>query len=157
MEHVNAPAAWTVDQLNNKLGWVFTLDERAGRDLTDTVRGSAVSDRSLFDYRRDEFDLGSAGPMIAAALKDVRDGTGFAILRGLPRAALSEAEFQLLTWAIGLHSGVARPQGKASHFISRRYAMSARRVPQQRRARLFLKRRPRLPYRRRRCRAAHLL
>jgi len=118
MKHANARAAWTVDQLNDNTGWIFMLDERAGRDLAEAVRRAAVPNRSLFDYRRDEFDLGSAWPVIAAALREVRDGTGFAILRGLPRAALNEAEFQLLTWAIGLHTGVARPQGKASHFIS---------------------------------------
>src|SRR6185295_4943583 len=26
--------------------------------------------------------------------------------------------FELLTWAIGLHAGVGRPQGKASHYMS---------------------------------------
>jgi Taurine catabolism dioxygenase TauD, TfdA family len=118
MKHANPRAAWTVDELNDNPGWIFTLDERAARDLTEAIRKAADPDRLLFDYRRDEFDLGSAWPVIAAALKEIRDGTGFAVLRGLPRAALSEAEFQLLTWAIGLHTGVARPQGKASHFIS---------------------------------------
>ena len=39
-------------------------------------------------------------------------------MKGLPREALGEAEFELLNWAIGLHAGVARPQGKASQYIS---------------------------------------
>jgi hypothetical protein len=33
-------------------------------------------------------------------------------------ADMAEADFELLTWAIGLHAGVARPQGKASHYLS---------------------------------------
>jgi hypothetical protein len=82
------------------------------------VREAADPAKTLFDYRRDDFDLGSAWPVIAAALKEVRDGTGFAILRGMPRDGLTQDEFELLTWAIGLHSGVARPQGKASQFLS---------------------------------------
>jgi hypothetical protein len=36
----------------------------------------------------------------------------------LPRAGLSEKEFEFLNWAIGLHTGVARPQGKATQYIS---------------------------------------
>jgi hypothetical protein len=31
---------------------------------------------------------------------------------------VDEKGFELLTWAIGLHAGVGRPQGKASHYIS---------------------------------------
>jgi len=68
--------------------------------------------------RRRPGDLGNAWPAIAGALREIKDGTGFAILRGLPRAELSRDEFALLTWAIGLHTGVARPQGKASQYQS---------------------------------------
>jgi len=118
MNHVNPRAAWTVDDLNADADWIFTLDERAQRDLTSAVRAVFDPDRPLLDYTRDEFDPGSAWPVIAAALREIRDGRGFAVLRGMPREALSEAEFAFLTWAIGLHAGVARPQGKASQFIS---------------------------------------
>ena len=118
MQHANRRAAWTVDALRADAGWIFELDDRARRDLTGAVRAAADLEKTLFDYRRDDFDLGSAAPVIAAALREVRDGTGFAILRGMPRDGLTAAEFELLTWAIGLHTGVARPQGKASQFLS---------------------------------------
>jgi alpha-ketoglutarate-dependent taurine dioxygenase len=118
MQHANSRAAWTVNDLTTDTSWICELDDRAARDLTATVRNAADPEKTLFDYHRDDFDLGSAWPVIEKALKQVRDGTGFAILRGMPRAGLTEAEFELLTWAIGLHTGVARPQGKASPFIA---------------------------------------
>jgi hypothetical protein len=118
MRHANRRTAWTVDDLRADTGWIFELDDRARHDLTAAVRAAADPGKTLFDYRRDDFDLGSAWTMIAAALREVRDGTGFAILRGMPRDGLTAVEFELLTWAIGLHTGVARPQGKASQFLS---------------------------------------
>ena len=118
MQHTNRRAAWTVDDLRADPGWVFELDDRARRDLTASVRKAADPAKTLLDYRRDDFDLASAWPSIAASLREVRDGTGFAILRGMPRAGLTADEFELLTWAIGLHAGVARPQGKASPFMT---------------------------------------
>jgi alpha-ketoglutarate-dependent taurine dioxygenase len=118
MSHANARAAWTVDRLTVDPDWIITLDGDARTHLAAMVRG-ADPDRDLLDYRRRDFDLGPAGPVIAAAMREVRDGTGFVVLRGLPREDLSEDEFQLLTWAIGLHTGVARPQGKASQFVSK--------------------------------------
>ena len=118
MRHANRRAAWTVDDLRTDPGWIFELDDRGRRDLTQSIRQGADPDKTLFDYRRDDFDLGSAGPVIAAALRQVRDGTGFAILRGMPRDGLTADEFERLTWVIGLHAGVARPQGKASPFMT---------------------------------------
>jgi alpha-ketoglutarate-dependent taurine dioxygenase len=118
MRHANPRAAWTVDDLQADAGWIFELDDRARRDLVVAVRSAADPSKTLLDYRRDDFDLGSALPVIAASLREVRDGTGFAILRGMPRDGLTQEEFELLTWAIGLHTGVARPQGKASPFMT---------------------------------------
>ncbi|HVZ09939.1 TauD/TfdA family dioxygenase [Rhodopila sp.] len=118
MIHANRCAAWTVDDLLASQDWIVTLDDRAAADLARAVRKAADPDKTLFDYTRSDFDLGGADAPIRAAMKEVRDGTGFAVLRGLPRAALTEDEFRLLTWAIGLHTGVARPQGKASQFLS---------------------------------------
>jgi alpha-ketoglutarate-dependent taurine dioxygenase len=114
----NTPAAWTVAGLNANPSWIYELDDRARRDLVRAVRKARDPDRTLFDYARGDFDLGSAWPTIAGALREIKEGTGFAILRGMPRAELSAEEFELLTWAIGLHTGVARPQGKASQYLS---------------------------------------
>ena len=120
MQPINAdtPAAWTVDSLNAAPSWIYELDDRARGDLTRAVRKGLDPARTLFDYTRGDFDLGAAWKPIAGALKEIKDGTGFAILRGLPREGLSQDEFALLTWAIGLHTGVARPQGKASQYQS---------------------------------------
>ncbi len=118
MTHQNRKAAWRVGDLQADGAWIFELDDYARRDLTTAVRGALDPAKTLLDYRRSDFDLGSAWPMIAASLREIRDGTGFAILRGMPRADLTEQEFELLTWAIGLHVGVARPQGKTSQFLS---------------------------------------
>ncbi len=118
MRHANSRAAWTSEGLQADPGWIFELDDRARLDLTAAVRKAADPAKTLFDYRRADFDLGSAWPVIKAALREVRDGTGFAILRGMPRDGLTADEFELLTWAVGLHTGVARPQGKASQFLS---------------------------------------
>jgi hypothetical protein len=45
-------------------------------------------------------------------------GYGVALVRGLPTSDLTEDEARLLFWGLGLHLGVARPQGKRSQFMS---------------------------------------
>jgi len=120
MKPINADtrAAWTVADLRDDPSWVHELDDRARGDLIAAVRKARDPAKTLYDYRRGDFDLGSAWPVIDRALAEVKSGTGFSLLRGLPRADVTVEEFELLTWAIGLHSGVARPQGKASQYLS---------------------------------------
>lgn len=110
--------AWHAADLRADTCWIFVLDELARSDLLQAVRKARDPDRTAFDYCRADFDLGRAQAAIDAAFTEAKHGRGIALLRGLPRAALDEAEFELLTWAIGLHIGVARPQGKASQYIS---------------------------------------
>ncbi len=115
---VGERVAWTAESLAADRGWSFELDDRARRDLAGAVRGRADPDRPLFDWRRDDFDLGAAMPVLRAAFREQREGTGVALVRGLPRDALTAEEFRLLVWAIGLHFGVARPQGKLSQTLA---------------------------------------
>lgn len=109
---------WRAADLHEDTSWMFSIDDRARRDLAESVRAAHDPEKSVLDYRRGDFDLGRAQPAIEAAFAEAKHGSGIALLRGLPRDELSEAEFELLTWAIGLHVGVARPQGKASQYIS---------------------------------------
>jgi hypothetical protein len=115
---VETPAAWRVEDLDRDRDWTFEIDPQARKQLAAAVREAFVPDRPLFDYSRENFDLGPAGMTIAAAFRQVQQGRGFALVRGLPRDELTEAEFEMLNWAIGLHSGVARPQGRATQYIS---------------------------------------
>jgi hypothetical protein len=111
-------AAWTAAEFEADRRWVFTLDDRARCDLVAALTKALDRDKSHFDYSRDDFDLGSAYPVLKAAFDEMQRGCGVALVRGLPREGLDEKDFELLTWGIGLHFGVGRPQGKASHYIS---------------------------------------
>jgi hypothetical protein len=110
-------AAWRVADLGDG-AWIFRIDAGAGAALAESVRRAYDPDKHLFEYTRADFDLGAAAGPIAAAIREAHHGRGLALVKGLPRAGLSEAEFRLLNWGIGLHHGVARPQGKATQYIS---------------------------------------
>jgi hypothetical protein len=118
MTHGWSGAGWRAKDLEQDRSWVFNIEHADGARLARTVRAAFDPDRPLFDYTREDFDLGPAQDTIAAAVREAHHGRGLALVRGLPREGLSEGEFKLLNWAIGLYTGVARPQGKASQYIS---------------------------------------
>ncbi len=110
-------AAWRVPDLKDR-NWTFEINEAARTHLVASVKAAFDPERQLFDYAREDFDLGPAASVIAAAMHEAHLGSGLSLIKGLPRNELNEAEFRVLTWAIGLHHGVPRPQGKATQYIS---------------------------------------
>ena len=114
----HSSAAWTPTDLEADQGWIVQIDDASRRDLVRAVRLAGDPEKGRFDYRRADFDFGSALAPLSRAFNEAKHGRGIALVRGLPRAGVSETQFSLLTWAIGLHFGVPRPQGKATQYLS---------------------------------------
>ena len=118
MNNFKTPAAWEISHLISQNDWVFTITDTEKDRLSASIKSVFEEDRDLFDYSVNEFDFGSSWNAIAKAFSEALHGKGLAIVRGLPREDLSHDEFRLLSWAIGLRAGVARPQGLASQYIA---------------------------------------
>ena len=72
-----APATWNAAQLEAaRPRWTFALDDRARRDLLAAMKKAVDPDKTLFDYRREDFELGAAWPVIARAFEEVKRGLG---------------------------------------------------------------------------------
>lgn len=114
-----SPAAWTVREVETDRSWVYPLPAAGSAALLAAVRAVGDPDgRPLLDWTRQGFALDEALPTLARAFREVRDGRGMALVKNLPRAGVTPAEFLMMTWAIGLHFGVARPQNRASDYIT---------------------------------------
>ncbi|MEK9752835.1 MAG: TauD/TfdA family dioxygenase [Rhodospirillaceae bacterium] len=111
-------AAWQVDDLACDKSWIYPIEDAAAAQLAAATEQAFEPDRPLFEYTQEDFDFGLALETIRRAFKEAHFGRGFSLVKGLPRARLSAEQFRILVWGIGLHLGVARPQGKASHYIS---------------------------------------
>ena len=86
--------------------------------MSESIKKVWTPELSLLDYSMDDFDLGQGIETIFLAVNKAHRGMGLSLVKGLPRDYLNQQEFELLIWAIGLHLGVARPQGKATQYIS---------------------------------------
>jgi hypothetical protein len=107
-----------VSDLEDRQNWTFQLPDSARKELLAAVQGAYEPDKPLFDYVREDFPIESTLAVLRPALAEAHHGFGVALVRGLPREGLSEQQFELMNWALGLHSGVARPQGRMTQYIS---------------------------------------
>ncbi|MDB5816688.1 MAG: gamma-butyrobetaine, 2-oxoglutarate dioxygenase (Gamma-butyrobetaine hydroxylase)-like protein [Rhizobacter sp.] len=110
--------AWTVAEVENETRWIFRLDAEEAGELIAAVRRAHVDGKPLLDYRQGDFALSRSLGTLSAAFAEVRDGRGMALVKSLPRDGVSPKEFELMTWAIGLYFGVARPQNRLSAYIN---------------------------------------
>jgi hypothetical protein len=96
-----SPEAWTVADVQTDTDWIYTLSPAESAELLAAVRHARRETKPLLAWHR-----------------EVRDGRGMSLVRNLPRESVSPEEFMLMTWTIGLHFGVARPQNRASDYIT---------------------------------------
>jgi alpha-ketoglutarate-dependent taurine dioxygenase len=111
-------ADWESEDLRRDRSWIFGFAPEHATHLAALARAQYSRGLDLLDYRKEDFPLGDAGAVFAAGLQEAREGRGIVLVKGLPADRLSEEEFRLLSWGIGLNFGVAVPQGKASQLIS---------------------------------------
>ena len=64
-----SPAVWDAAQLEaGRRRWTFALDNAGRRDLLAALKKARDPGKQHLDYRREDFDLGSAGPTVAATV-----------------------------------------------------------------------------------------
>lgn len=116
---VNPRMCWNAQELQADSGWIYHLQDEHRQELVRAVRQAYQEGKDLLEYEAQEFDIERTKAFLQTGpLAQIRDGRGIALVKGLPRAEVTQKEFELLTWALGLHTGVARPQGKASQYMS---------------------------------------
>lgn len=112
------PSNWRTADLQNDQRWIFRVDDETRQEMVRTVTALADPNKTLFDYRPADFAWSKTLQILLAALEEVKRGRGVALIKGLPREELTAHQFEILTWGLGLHSGVPRPQGKETQYIS---------------------------------------
>ena len=112
-------SGWLSDNLHQFSFWQFQLDDTTRKYLVRLIKKVHQPGRNLFDYDLTELDLGPAHSIIEQATKETMLGGGFVIINDLPHEHLTDEEFGLLNWAIGLNIGIPRPQGKASSYMAK--------------------------------------
>lgn len=110
--------AWLATDMEADKSWIVQLDDADRGDMMAALRKGHRLNKPLLDYSRGDFPFGRSLAPVRRAFDEAQHGRDAALIRGLPRGNLSEEEFKVLTWPIGLHFGVARPQDKATCYIN---------------------------------------
>jgi hypothetical protein len=108
-------AAWYGADLAKTSDWALTFD---GAQIAELERAAeAAAGRDTATLTEADLPLPTLDPILRAVRRDVVDGRGFALLRGLPVDRWSKEITARAYWAIGLRVGRAVVQNRHGHVL----------------------------------------
>jgi len=115
-EPIAGPAAWRgADLARRPETWTFELDRSEIEELDAARRAVRERGLALAAIHREDFPLPGLAPTLARWTRELRDGRGFLLVRGLPVARWGDADSALVYWGLGQHlgrPGAQNPEGE---------------------------------------------
>lgn len=107
LQPVTGPACWTGAELRQRTDWIHELTSSERDELSATL--DRLGDVEAVTLEKSAFSLPVLAPRLAVVREQVLNGTGLALVRGLP-VGEDEARASRLLFGLGLHLGIAQPQ-----------------------------------------------
>src|SRR5262249_51244181 len=114
---VEGPSVWYGPQMAKRTDWVHVLSAADVAEISAAMRPLVDRAADIARIGKAEFPLPTVAPKLAAICREVIDGRGFALLRGLPVERWSIREAATAYFGIGAHFGSARSQNAKGHVL----------------------------------------
>jgi hypothetical protein len=114
-----APRAWTAQQLNDDTSWIHRLDPAAVEQIEAGLAHAKRLGKPMLQMTADDFPLGDAAKAaLRGAIQATQGRWGLCLLKGFPVERWSADDARLACWGVGLHTGLARTQNRASQVMT---------------------------------------
>ena len=111
------PAAWEPEALGDSDDWCYRLTPADTAELARAVEGVERRGIDIVDMTRADFPLPRLGGLLADIRRELLDGRGLAVLRGLPVADWGRRAAAVAYFGIGHHLGEPISQNAAGHIL----------------------------------------
>lgn len=110
---------WEAADLAVDSSWTYRLSPTDIVDLEQALAFALRANKSLFAMTPADFPLSEAfSAVLAQIMRTLQTGTGVYLLKGVTVSRWSTEQLRILFWGLGLHLGVARPQGRTSLYLT---------------------------------------
>jgi hypothetical protein len=112
---VTDATAWNAQKLNDDQSWIYRFGPDAIAELNaalDEVRHIPIT-----DIRKQDFPLHQVARELENVAKQIEDGIGVAVLRGLPVLDYSKDDASRIYWGIGQYLGTPVTQNSRAHLL----------------------------------------
>jgi Taurine catabolism dioxygenase TauD, TfdA family len=115
---IGGPAAWRGPEMAARSGeWLHHLAPEELDEIATAVRAHREAGRAMGAISPEAFPLPRLAPVLERIKRELLEGRGFAVLRGLPVERLSTEESAVAYLGIGSHLGGFRSQNAKGHLL----------------------------------------
>lgn len=111
------PAAWRGPEMERRGDWTVELSASDLAEIEAATAPLVARGADIAAIGRADFPLPTLGPRLLGVLRELLEGRGFAVLRGLPVERLSPREAATAYFGIGAWFGAARSQNAKGHVL----------------------------------------
>jgi len=111
------PQAWIGREMAARTDWIHVFDPSELQEIEQAVRTADASGRELLELNGGNLPLPQLAPKLRALRRELLDGRGFHLFRGLPVERWSPRQTAIAFWAIGLHLGEPVSQNGKGHVL----------------------------------------
>ncbi len=116
-DRIEGPAAWHGPAMAARRDWLEVLTPAESAEVAAATERLAASDVDIAALRPADFPLPTLAPRLARVCREVLDGRGFALIRGLPVFPDDVRRAAIAFFGIGSHIGAARAQNAQGHVL----------------------------------------
>jgi hypothetical protein len=117
MDLLETACEWRAEDVADPAAWTETLSSTEIAELENAIAHARAISEDFLDIGKAEFPLPTLGPRLKSVERELIDGRGFVLIRGLPREAWSNDDMCLAYWGIGAHLGRPWPQNHFGHVL----------------------------------------
>ena len=117
MNPVNDPADWRAADLAGSCDWIHRLTGSELSEIENAISRFDASDKEIADMTEANFPLSGLHDRLKRIERDLLNGRGVALIRGLPVQNFSRRQAAIAYWGIGLRLGVPVSQNGKGHLL----------------------------------------
>jgi hypothetical protein len=115
LEPLEGRCAWQRESLGDS--YVFHLTDDHVAELDAALVEAERRTGDVLDITREAFPLPTLGPELAGLTRELIDGRGVALIRGLPVERYGKDRASAIYWGVGAHLGRPWPQNAKGHLL----------------------------------------
>jgi hypothetical protein len=99
------PAGWHAADLAKDRSWVYELNAAEVAELDAALKAASARGIGVPALRREDFPLPTLAPKLERLRRELEQGRGITLVRGLPIERYSKQDAGTIFWGLGMHLG----------------------------------------------------
>jgi hypothetical protein len=116
-EVLETACEWSAKDVADPATWTETLESAEIAEIDAAIVHARAKSADLLQIGKQDFPLPKLAARLARIEKELMDGRGFVLIRGLPRERYDNDAMCLAYWGIGAHLGTPWPQNHHGHLL----------------------------------------